>query len=104
MIVPVFKPDRERKVKLRGLPKVDWLCLFSCAAFNLLCIPKPGTQVLATQRPCTSAHSIEPNPSPDTQARFLSPNNPLFNKFLRIEELVAGATYSKSNPPLFPCN
>lgn len=29
-----------RKVKLRGLPKVDWLFLFSCAAFNLLRIPK----------------------------------------------------------------
>jgi transposase len=29
-----------RKVKLRGLPKVDWLVLFSCAAFNLLRIPK----------------------------------------------------------------
>jgi DDE family transposase len=29
-----------RKVKLRRLPKVDWLFLFSCAAFNLLRIPK----------------------------------------------------------------
>jgi IS5 family transposase len=29
-----------RKVKLRGLPKVDWLFLFSCAAFNLFRIPK----------------------------------------------------------------
>jgi transposase len=29
-----------RKVKLRGLPTVDWLFLFSCAAFNLLRIPK----------------------------------------------------------------
>lgn len=29
-----------RKVKLRGLGKVDWLFLFSCAAFNLLRIPK----------------------------------------------------------------
>jgi transposase len=33
-----------RKVKLRGLPKVDWLFLFSCAAFNLLRIPKLRTQ------------------------------------------------------------
>jgi transposase len=32
------------KVKLRGLPKVDWLFLFSCAAFNLLRIPKLRTQ------------------------------------------------------------
>ena len=33
-----------RKVKLRGLPKVDWLFLFSCAAFNLLRIPKLRSQ------------------------------------------------------------
>jgi transposase len=33
-----------RKVKLRGLPKVDWLVLFSCAAFNLLRIPKLRAQ------------------------------------------------------------
>jgi len=29
-----------RKVKLRGLAKVDWLFVFSCAAFNLIRIPK----------------------------------------------------------------
>jgi transposase len=29
-----------RKVKLRGLPKVDWLFVFACAAFNLLRLPK----------------------------------------------------------------
>ena len=29
-----------KKVKLRGLAKVDWLFVFSCAAFNLLRIPK----------------------------------------------------------------
>lgn len=29
-----------RKVKLRGLAKVDWLFVFSCAAFNLFRIPK----------------------------------------------------------------
>jgi transposase len=29
-----------KKVKLRGLLKVDWLFLFSCAAFNLYRIPK----------------------------------------------------------------
>jgi IS5 family transposase len=29
-----------KKVKLRGLPKVDWVFVFSCAAFNLLRIPK----------------------------------------------------------------
>jgi IS5 family transposase len=28
------------KVKLRGLAKVDWLFVFSCAAFNLLRISK----------------------------------------------------------------
>jgi len=29
-----------KKVKLRGLAKVNWLFVFSCAAFNLLRIPK----------------------------------------------------------------
>jgi transposase len=29
-----------RKIKLRGLPKVDWLVVFACAAFNLLRLPK----------------------------------------------------------------
>lgn len=29
-----------KKVKLRGLPKVDWVFVFSCAAFNLFRIPK----------------------------------------------------------------
>jgi transposase len=29
-----------KKVKLRGLAKVDWLIVFSCAAFNLFRIPK----------------------------------------------------------------
>ena len=29
-----------RKVKLRGLPKVDWLFVFASAAFNLLRLPK----------------------------------------------------------------
>lgn len=33
-----------RKVKLRGLTKVDWMFVFSCAAFNLLRIPKLRTQ------------------------------------------------------------
>jgi len=27
------------QVKLRGLDKVDWLFVFSCAAHNLLCLP-----------------------------------------------------------------
>ena len=29
-----------RKVKLRGLPKVDWLFVFASAAFNLIRLPK----------------------------------------------------------------
>lgn len=29
-----------RQVKLRGLPKVDWLFVFSCAAHNLLRLPR----------------------------------------------------------------
>jgi hypothetical protein len=29
-----------KKGKLRGLAKVDWLFVFSCAAFNLFRIPK----------------------------------------------------------------
>jgi len=33
-----------RKVKLRGLVKVDWLFVFGCAAYNLLRIPKLKAQ------------------------------------------------------------
>lgn len=33
-----------RKVKLRGLAKVDWLFVFGCAAYNLLRIPKLRAQ------------------------------------------------------------
>jgi transposase len=33
-----------KKVKLRGLAKVDWLFVFSCAAFNLMRIPKLRSQ------------------------------------------------------------
>jgi transposase len=33
-----------KKVKLRGLAKVDWLFVFSCAAFNLIRIPKLRVQ------------------------------------------------------------
>jgi len=33
-----------RKVKLRGLENVDWLFVFSCAAYNLLRIPKLRAQ------------------------------------------------------------
>jgi len=29
-----------RNVKLRGLPKVDWLFVFASAAFNLIRLPK----------------------------------------------------------------
>ena len=29
-----------RKVKLRGLEKVDWLFVFACSAFNLIRMPK----------------------------------------------------------------
>jgi hypothetical protein len=29
-----------RKVKLRGMAKVDWLFVFASAAFNLLRLPK----------------------------------------------------------------
>jgi|SRR5690348_9555084 len=33
-----------RKVKLRGLAKVDWLFVFGCAAYNLMRIPKLRAQ------------------------------------------------------------
>lgn len=69
-----------RKLKLRGLPKVDWLFLFSCAAFNLLRIPKLRIQCACTPTPSadtpprsprsghrTPTNLIDPNPSPDTQ-------------------------------------
>ena len=39
----VEKPSL-KKVKLRGLAKVDWLFVFSCAAFNLIRIPKLRAQ------------------------------------------------------------
>jgi hypothetical protein len=29
-----------RKIKLRGLPKVEWLVVFASAAFNLLRLPQ----------------------------------------------------------------
>jgi hypothetical protein len=34
-----------KKVKLRGLAKVDWLFVFRCAAFNLVRLPKRREQV-----------------------------------------------------------
>jgi len=39
-----------RQVKLRGLEKVDWLFVFSCAAHNLLRLPKLMAQPPATLR------------------------------------------------------
>ena len=33
-----------KKVKLRGLDKVDWVFVFSCAAFNVMRIPKLRAQ------------------------------------------------------------
>src|SRR5580765_3454963 len=42
-----------KKVKLRGLATVDWLFVFSCAAFNLIRIPKLRAQ---------SARNSWPNP------------------------------------------
>jgi hypothetical protein len=33
-----------KKVKLRGLAKVDWLFVFSCSTFNLIRIPKLRAQ------------------------------------------------------------
>jgi hypothetical protein len=33
-----------RKVKLRGLAKVEWLFVFTCAAYNLLRISKLKAQ------------------------------------------------------------
>jgi transposase len=39
-----------RQVKLRGLEKVDWLFVFSCAAHNLIRLPKLLAQAPATLR------------------------------------------------------
>jgi IS5 family transposase len=39
-----------RQVKLRGLEKVDWLFVFSCAAHNLIRLPKLMAQPQATLR------------------------------------------------------
>jgi hypothetical protein len=33
-----------RQVKLRGLAKVDWIFVFSCAAHNLLRLPRLLTE------------------------------------------------------------
>ena len=33
-----------RQVKLRGLDKVDWLFVFSCAAYNLIRLPRLTAQ------------------------------------------------------------
>ena len=46
-----------RQVKLRGLEKVDWLFVFSCAAHNLLRLPRLMAQrTAATLRPlCLNA-------------------------------------------------
>jgi DDE family transposase len=41
-----------KKVKLRGLAKVNWLFVFSCAAFNLLRIPED------TGAECTKPSSV----------------------------------------------
>ena len=37
-----------RQVKLRGLPKVDWLFVFSCAAHNLLRLPRLMMQAITS--------------------------------------------------------
>ena len=39
-----------RQVKLRGLEKVDWLFVFSCAAHNLIRLPKLIAQPPRTLR------------------------------------------------------
>ena len=39
-----------RQVKLRGLEKVDWLFVFSCAAHNLIRLPKLNAQLPKTLR------------------------------------------------------
>jgi len=44
-----------KKVKLRGLAKVDWLFVFSCAAFNLLRIPKTAGAVRMSAAAALSA-------------------------------------------------
>ena len=41
-----------RKVKLRGLPKVDWLFVFASAAFNLIRLPKPLADARLTRARC----------------------------------------------------
>jgi hypothetical protein len=39
-----------RQVKLRGLEKVDWLFVFSCAAHNLIRLPRLMAQPPETLR------------------------------------------------------
>ena len=39
-----------KKVKLRGLAKVDWLFVFSCAVFNLIQYPETAGAERVNQR------------------------------------------------------
>jgi hypothetical protein len=44
------QPGPLRQVKLRGLEKVDWLFVFSCAAHNLIRLPRLMAQLTETLR------------------------------------------------------
>jgi hypothetical protein len=46
-----------RQVKIRGLEKVDWLFVFSCAAHNLIRLPR----LMAQQEPQGSGSSAPEN-------------------------------------------
>jgi hypothetical protein len=62
-----------RKVKLRGLPKVDWLLVFAAAAFNLKRLPKllatPGVRPKTATRERLLALSITRARAPRSPTR-----------------------------------
>jgi hypothetical protein len=86
-----------RKVKLHGLPEVDWLFLISCAAFNLLRIPKLRSSTLEAQfqpyfgclklstatTPTTNSTPVAPMAT--AKPRIIQGQHTLFNKFLTID-------------------
>jgi len=67
-------------VKLRGLAKVDWLFVFSCAAHNLIRLPKllaqQDTEMLGSSAPERRLRVQNGSPDPTSPlAKHLTPHN-----------------------------
>jgi hypothetical protein len=66
-----------RKVKQRGLAKVEWLFVFTCAAYNLLRIPKLRARVRKECQPGTPAPAVrrrKPGPTAQIAVRHRRAN------------------------------